>query len=149
MSLLPTLYNSILLFIILYYYLLLFTTLYNSRLFSTTLATTTITTAGGHGKQCWWGPYMPLLSTILLVGIQCKMLCRRGGRTCLLGAMASNAGGVHACHYYLLSTTLYNSMQLFTILCNYLLLFTTHYYYYCWWPWQAMLVGSIHATRKP
>ena len=54
-----TLYNFKLLFTILYYYLLLYITLYNSRLFSTTLATTIITTAGGHGKQGWWGPCMP------------------------------------------------------------------------------------------
>jgi hypothetical protein len=91
-----TLYNSMLLFTILYYYLLLFTILCNYRLFSATLGATTITTAGGHDKQCWWGPCMPLLSTILyyslLLSLPLLLL--------LLEAMASNAGGVHACHYY-------------------------------------------------
>jgi hypothetical protein len=39
-------------------------TLYDSILFSTILTTTSIATASGHGKQCWWGPCMPLLPTL-------------------------------------------------------------------------------------
>jgi hypothetical protein len=116
------------------YSLQLYATLYYSLLLSITIYYSTITTAGGHGKQCWWGPYMPLLSTILYYsgghGKQCwwgpcmpllstilyySLPLSLPLLLLLLVAMASNAGGVHACHYYLLSTTLYKSILLFML----------------------------------
>jgi hypothetical protein len=120
-----TLYYSLHLYTTLYY-LLLFTTRYNSRLFSTTLATTTIAAAGGQGKQCWWGPCIPLLSTIrysvLLLSLPVLLLLRV--------AMASNAGGVHACHYYdcrYESSILHHHYDYYLLITNCCFLLRLHY----------------------
>ena len=113
---------SLQLYTTLYYSLPLSTMIYYSLQFSTILyysRSTTISTAGGLGKQCWWGPCMPLLYTILYYSLVLSLPLL----LLLPVAMASNVGGVHACHYYL-----YYSLQLYATLYYSLLLSTTIYY---------------------